>query len=1219
MEYRCYILGDAIAEPGAVLRRLLFDPFPESEQRALTRRTLLQVRADEAKSATAAPAGGGGGGGSVHATSMAVSVPDLNAPRSGAVTLPNPSMPSVDITVQFGVMTEPRELERVMLGHYAASASGAGGLGRSPRRRATSPGSTSGRDVGGGAGVFSETSSLTHHGAAATGLALRAPPDALVLVFNPFSLASFLRLRVEWAHALRGLRQQRQAQLDYLHTHQQQQQLYQSNSSVVLPRNASTATLMGSPLHVGHGKGHAAGTAAAAAMFAATPTAASPLSPAFPMDAMEGFPPVLLVGARMELMREAMEATPSIRLPSSRDVAEVAQGLQAPVYLEVGTDWDDTVNVLRAAIARGCMGELAAAPAVAFDAAYQARQGTIARAMEEVQANPWEEDEAGDDGTTFSAGANGSLVRPPVISLLGPHGGADGGEAVRSATAAGGEGRDASAGTPQEMPDAGAPLHGAPCESEPAERGQPRPGDAVADDLGVDRHSSRASLRASSRGSSSSSARSDTRSADVAERLESPLRGRELRRHLVHALAPLCLPPARESAPAAKSTWTWRLHPRSGRLFYVVRATGKAQYARPADYDGPPPPAVLPPDASAEQSATLPPSPAAAARDLRNASESGSGEAAAPSRSLAAAAATENRRRIDGECSPSSALSAPAARHSETHAEDDMAVSVDVATPSSQEGVGAWRRRQQVQLRRARVRQLERQVDQVRAQADRLRAQSEANGELRQRVVALRAELDAAEQSFLAGVAEQNAQLAAEAMQVTQAIEELLAAPHPQLATSASGTALELSRPDVHRHSAVPITCLPPETQRADAEVQEAVAGLQDTLDRRDAQAEAVTQLRGRKARLAQRTQEAEAELAALSARVAKLDSALTALGAQVHASHTEEARLREQLAGCETARAAEERRRVAVLEERVAAQRETETLVLALEAQRNSVAAAQARFESTLRGFHRPTRTKPAVLLEERERLRLALEAATAQCARALLDGADRLDTATRLASDLRGGAAQLQSARARHERRLRDQLEAAERAQARLVLARYTPQSAVPRGDRDDVLTDELAELRVAACTEARGAWQAHDERVTVPLLVRAEGAMRELDAVMHEAQARVGEGRTTSSQLKPLALKWLAEEVTAVGQAVCEASAEPQYALAQLGNCAPSTDHHRVDTHLPDAAQTLPAVPSHFMKGGADTVAQALWRTCDGVLLRMSRLSPQFTSLYTSVRGV
>lgn len=44
-------------------------------------------------------------------------LPAPNGPRTDALTLPNPLMPSVNIAVPFSVITEPLELERAMLGH----------------------------------------------------------------------------------------------------------------------------------------------------------------------------------------------------------------------------------------------------------------------------------------------------------------------------------------------------------------------------------------------------------------------------------------------------------------------------------------------------------------------------------------------------------------------------------------------------------------------------------------------------------------------------------------------------------------------------------------------------------------------------------------------------------------------------------------------------------------------------------------------------------------------------------------------------------------------------------------------------------------------------------------------------------------------------------------------------------------------------------------------
>ncbi|KAK7196221.1 hypothetical protein NESM_000557700 [Novymonas esmeraldas] len=1166
MEYRCYIVGDAVAEPGALLRRLLHQSFPAAEQRTLAQHSLLHIRTEEMRG--------------THAYSMAVSLPEMCGPRAGSLTLPNPSMPSVDVTVQFAVITEPRELERVMLGHYTAADALTGGPGRSPRRRPASPMSSSSREF-----VSSEaSSSATHGGAVAVGPALHAPPHAVVLLFNPFSLSSYSRLRLTWVHSLRVLRQHRQAQADY-HVHQQ----HVSHTSAFLARDAAMRAA-----GVGSTRQRSAPHSVGAVFAAATSSAGSPLSPALPLSDVEAFPSVLLVATRMELTREAMEATPSIRLPSSLDVAEVAQSLQAPVYLEVGTDWDDTVDGLRAAVARGCIGELGDAATVTANATYRARLCTVARAMEAASSASGDgvEDvvEGEADVVAGAAEAAAALVAPvaPVapVAAAAAEEGEDGGAAVDTLSIGA---RSSSA-----------------CVSSP-----PSPSSSTLSAVA---------------GSDSEDTRPQHSSSGAAAR-DAPLRGRQLRRHLVHALAPLLLPdpavtpagdggasrtrtatlaPCDEETPAAaavaaaavRSAWTWRRHRRTGRCFFVERVSGRSQYTRPTEYDGPPPPSEADADGT---------SAAARLRDVESSAEE------AP------------RRPAVGETTFSSTalVQPPPLPVVPSAAGQDGGAGV-----CSQEDVGVWRQRQQVELRRAHVQRLERQVLEAQLQAQRLRAQSEANAELRQRVVTLRAELDAQEQVFLSRVAETNTHVAAETMQTTLAVEELSASLRPATPprTDASDSVA----------SGVPTPGL---VCRADGAMKAAMVCLQDALQRRDAAAAALAMVKERRARVAQLTRDATAEVAVLAARSAALDEALMPLSAQLHVSLATELELRGSVTALETAKADASRQRRRRLDECVAQRRHTETLARRVAQHREHLDAAQRGYTEALQTAALPPRTPRAAVMEERERLQLSLESATAQCGRTLLQCGHMLETAAAVERDLRATTEQVVADRLAQERRLADAHASAVESQVQWVVQRYAAAEPTRRDSGDEGIGGELVDLAVAAAAVAQAGWRERDACTTGPLLERANAAIALLqrllsslllqsatEAKLHaEADTHVSCPPAPSAATPAVALstRWLREETVRIGSAVGRESADALVVLARRAVAVPDctedaeaagdTSELQLSAHASAAAALNGATRDALVTRAALTASETLMEVCSGLAARLPRpASPPRVSL-------
>ncbi|KPA76263.1 hypothetical protein ABB37_08001 [Leptomonas pyrrhocoris] len=764
---------------------------------------------------------------------MAVSLPNLQDARAASLTLPNPSMPSVDIAVQFAAITDAHEFERVMLRHDKP-ASANRSFSRGLRRSFSSPVSSY-QDF-----ISSEVSLPLSD---AHGVALQAPPHAIVLLFNPFSTCSFSKLRVEWVHVVRFLRQQRQQLMHSTTQHEQSQKL-------------STAAAF-------HG--------------AAMPS--SPLLPGYPAESVESFPVVLLVATRMELMGDAMEAMPSIHVPSLLDVTEVAQALQAQAYVEVGTNWDESIDLLRATIARACMGELANAPLVTYNAAYGARQASVARAIEAVQMDPYGEEEEG-EGVAAAAAAATVGVGVPLTNAAPS---ASVREAKASSSMAAHGNGDAGAAPTPDAANSEKDVE----EAEEEERTPTRPrnmGEEHHTGEDVDKKEQRRRLKGadSSFNSASASASASvltaagttepderrervasemntsdvgTRSADpssfveqeekeenacgegvgaklpsstVRESIapEASMPGRRLRRDLATSLALLVAPDA-EKAGADRG--------------------GEPQQGKRELSSPPSPPPLLSqlnqPQAAPTTTTTA--TAAAAATDVasstpeevegrkarehhrrtRGASSSSkwtwrrhpltsrifyvhrasgksqydfpddydgpplvtavaaasNADAAMPQRTMEERGANElkggahHEEEEQEEKEEDSPAGTGAEEKQVNEGDEGAATPPGVEMESMREDLDRWHQRQQLQLRRTQVARLERQVHQLRRQSVRLHAQSEANAELKQKVATLRSELDDTEQAFSAGVAEQNQKLATEVLHTTVAVEELTA------------------------------------------------------------------------------------------------------------------------------------------------------------------------------------------------------------------------------------------------------------------------------------------------------------------------------------------------------------------------------------------------------------------------------------------------------------
>ena len=1219
-------MGDAVTEPGALLRRLLHQPFPEAEERALQQQSLLFIRSEEAKGTNAYP--------------MAVSLPNLQEPRSASLTLPNPSMPSVDITVQFAAVTDPREFERVMLAHYKLSTANRS-FARNPRRSFSSP-ISSYQDL-----LSSDVSSVPN---GAYGVALQAPPHAVVLAFNPFSTCSFSKLRVEWVHALRVLRQQCQ-------------QLANASAQQQHTKRSTSAALVGSSVP------------------------ASPLTSTFLAESVETFPAVVLVATRMELMRDAMEATPSIHVPSSLEVTEVARALQAQAYVEVGTNWDESMDVLRVAIARACMGELTNAPLVAYNAAYGARQASITHALETVQQDPYGEREeattmmnGNDDNSSSGTEKN---ARDPAAALA-----ASGGQrsdsvavqddaGVRAEECERREGGRAAVAAEETRGGETAAKRGI---AEKTHEQEQRQKDEVVDDEQQTTKLRDASLNSDSadnnraekrqgreEGADSSGAVPNASDAAVNTTAviqtgeptspKSPMRGRQLRRHLVTALAPLVAPEdkksgadgvsrqsstdfassaptstqattpeaaatAADAAPAstsdghakrhrhrhsaslsataedkrrrASARWTWRRHPRTGRVFYVDRTTRKSQYDCPADYDGP----LVTTDITTTTTTTAAAAAAAAAAGEQADAEEQPAEkrgVSAEGKSSNSADAGEERAESAAEAGPdfsqastrvAGALNGEeeevehTADSEEDEYEEDASGQVrrSGSDQNTREDVGSWQQRQQLRLRRTQVARLEHQIQQLSLQLGRLRAQSEANADLKRKVATLRAELDDKEQAFSARVADQNQQLAKEVLNTTVAVEELSAmmapAPHKATTTAAVVTALSGGPEDEQAvggggprsptGEGAPLTGYAKDIQQLDCNLRDSTHALQLVLSRRAAEAECAEALQRRRQRTAQRTREAEAEVTALLTQAGPAEEALLTLQQELEDVQTEARQLRERVRALEEHHLAHEEQRQRQLMALVAEKRAVQKQVEQLEQLQRAFADAQETYEAALRRFTLPAdRVRPAEAQEENTRLRLGLESATGRCAEALLQNAEAVNTLTVLARNIEAAARRITLRQTEQHRRLMAACEGAEGRQAAAVQLKYSSRTVAmlpmqhvavtacgADGGHDDSsllqrMSMELLDAEVEACAEALKQWRTADAHVAAPLLERASSVESELRLLLSEVADATGLTSTTapmrrdsdgpdlisSAREPPLCARWLQARVAAI----------------------------------------------------------------------------------------
>ncbi|KPI89069.1 hypothetical protein ABL78_1805 [Leptomonas seymouri] len=1326
MEYRCYIVGDAVTEPGALLRRLLYQPFPEAEERALKQQSLLFTRSEEAKGTNAYP--------------MAVSLPSFQEARAASLTLPNPSMPSVDITVRFAAITDRCEFEQVMLRHYNFPSAGRGAT-RHPPHPSPSPISSC-LDK-----VSSEGLSLP---SSARSLALQAPPQAIVLTFNPFSMCSFSKLRVEWVSSLRVLRQQRQ-QLTFSAA-QQQQHLKRTTSAVF---NGSSAP-------------------------------ASPLTPGYPVDSVESFPVVLLVATRMELMRDTMEATPPIHVPSLLEVTEVAQALQAQAYVEVGTSWDESIDVLRATIARACMGELANAPLVTYNAAYRARQTSVARAIEAVQADPYgeEDEEGGVDGGSIIASApltdaaSSPAAMEGVSSSPSPRQSHGDGDAQREPEAPSKE-----EGCETEERQAPMKLRNMDEEQQVGQEDEKMQRTGKVADSTFDSNSASAPTACATAApeerrervtSELDAANAGARSADPvsfaergegagegergnSERInmaeqpsgiaqesnpsEAPMSGRQLRRHLLTALAPLAvsdhkkpgvgcdglqqgsagLSPrpsplnlaqattaaaaaaaATSSTPVAEeghettprhrklrnaslsiattqpsySKWTCRRHPRTGRVFYVHRASRKSQYDCPGDYDGPPPPAAT---AASQVNADTPQHPQKELCERQPKCVEHLVEVAEEQADHFVLRDDPDKHTL-GEAAPSAL---PGSRFGTGAGKLQEGVEVDKnRSLGSVEGqvtsgaMGSWCPRQQLQLRRTQAERLTHQVQQLRLQLERLRAQSEANAELKLKVATLRSELDDREQTFSARVAEQNQKLAKEVLDITVAVEELaaLTATPPLLLSKGNGDATGTSNDSAEPHTVdhglrggekAPLTGLARDIQQLEEDIKESMQGLQLALSRRDAELNALETLQHRRQFVAQRKREAEAEITTLLKRLVPVEEALLPLFDELTSVQDEARCLRDRVRDEEERHLAYERQRQRQLEAYVAERHSAEEQASKLDQLRLTRTRALEVHQESLRCLQLPSHIRPSEVLEENQRLRLGLESATGRAAEALLRSAEAVHLLALLARDVETTEKRIAARRVEERQRLVQAYDAAEMRRAEAVQKRYSSQVSngtgyavtAPRCSDDAQPSyprtpTELLDKAVDAYAEAFEEWRLHDTRIATPLLESARRVvmglqvlLRSIADALHSSDDHVNSllrgDQHARGQPQPLCIERLQSEVAGIRRSAKERCREPLQALTQhifaLGKVlgvdasadaaggAPASsaivasgDRSTGPPHPPEVVCPPPApYPIAQVESHEAALERGLWSTCDRLVARLPHLNESFIETYRSMR--
>lgn len=1172
MEYRCIIAGDPVAEPGALVRRLLYFQLPRHEEQRRLWHSLHAVRVEEA-TAAALSARTLGASPSAAAAGMTISPPEgLGAASSVAAAsyvlrMPNPSMPSVDITIRFVIVTDPGELAQILSNAPTTASPFSSALGRS-------------------LGSVSAAHSHLRH------------PHAIVLLYNPFTIHSFSRARLEWGHVLEKCQIR----------------------TVVPPSSASFPPLAGAGSFAAASAGGASAALRASSRSLPPFPARDPLSPLSPISPSEQSSEVshsslLLCGTRIELLRQALEATPSIARPTPSEIAEVTQRLQVKAYVEVNAYWDDTIDGLRLAIARACVGELLELPPVDFNAVFVVHQGSTNHAIADMQVDPdddfarvgegeWGEEwaMASEVNTTFAA-TEEAAVASAVVEVGSEHDNEDpharyGGGFIPLVE----ESENAAKPTPHVVTfkdEQDAKLA--------QENAAAKPGE-----LQKKKKKESAPTRQPSPIRSPKDAVEESSSHHTPSEL-SPLHGGKP--HLTHALptvVPVWDSPAGHTEEAAKperatawrakktSVWTWRQHPVTHRLYYVHRASRHTQYERPADYDGkevpvapsattpetsapatekeapahgnvsPPPPPPLPP--SPQQVGDVVTTAAAGALHPTSTTEVAVVEAVAAAPSVSAASAIQGTPAPPSptpgsRASPSSSFSSPVDStpsaqkvipHVALPGEDSIEVEELITTQTAQ----------QVEQR---VKQAEQHVRRLRQQCAELRAQREANARMREQLSHLKTSAEAQTRAFLQEAAEKQRALEREGQQVQTALQRL----RDDQRTSVATAGAEESRTTVVATEIETLLSQLESDQRQLRQREEEAADVQAQQFQATAAVTALLQ------QLAQLDEEELAVRRATQTATEQRD-ALVETGTVFQALHAQ----REELHARQRARLSESTKQSELLRVKLA------QLRVDIADERDTVRVLKERFGVTL------------TVADERARATLQLQDDVRAVAALLVESAAAMRGLAKVWPRLSTVVARVEQQSQHVEQVLERQLEDVREARLAALNTRYASHDGTTAATTTTTTTIQRTPLQrsqldsqtyarlegeMQQCGSTLAAWRHIDQVQVQPLIEEARRVLLVVESLVHV----IPSDETTTRSPLPLWGAWILRHIEAVAEAVAQCSRPAMEAALRAHNT--HENGWKADT------DSAPSGQSHAPNNGAvvelDTafsaaVEQSVW---------------------------
>lgn len=1076
MDYRCIIIGDPVAEPGALLRRLMRVPFTQEEEDLLAQHSLRDIRTAESD-------------GSILAMAVAPLNPDT--PQGNCFTLPNPSMPSVDISVSFGLLTSPQDFERFSRAQYSLylpnshnSSSGVSG-GSGPLPRPLSSYSISAPDL---------NSSTPSSPSAVGGVLLHAPPHAILLAYNPFTTASVSSLAMEWDHSLRVMRQLvgQQAEMQALQQQRHPSSLQPSRGGVApLLQNNSNLLPLSSPNF-------------------GSPEAMSPLLPQFNFDGLPSTPPVVLVATRLELLREAMESTPLVPVPSPLDVAEVASQLGACAYVEVDFTHEATMEPLRTTVARACMGEMAEGAVVDYYAIYAARYSSLTRSMEAIEQRSLGEE----------AKEEAKPAAPPFENK----------EAAVTQSSS-----SSSSGTAGKDPSVTA--------------------------------------SASSDGAGSARAVKEESPRETAS-----LQGRRRRQQLRNSLAPL-FTTVPQSVGKEKAAWTFRHHPKTGRIFFVHRPTRRAQYEQPPEYDGPSPPKRSPSPPQQQSSAviassvaherppeTVPPPPAPAPLSISPQEES------------------------------TAAAEAKAALHGGSSSSNSSIASDDADDAALRQLID----RQEVVWKEARLRRLQRVVEQLRSQCCSLRDQSRVNAEAQLQLRTLWATVRNQQQLLYTSMAADHQAWVKESLQLTQEVKTLTA----QLVSTGD---------DGEMNDLPGIVVCSKEKRRLELEVRAYMDAMTEAISRRDANAAAAEKMKRKIAELMATQQATEAEVVQLRRRLGDYREKDMAVREELHT-----VRLKEWTVTMDRLQRLEERASQRV-ERRLQLMKKMETQEELMRQQIESMGALQQvikdqqqRYAAAVNATNTSKTLTVKAAIEKRELLqRKSRGVAVPRCAERLLHAASALLELEKVFCDVRELENRLDDHRRRTHDRLARQWREARQQRLSLLSSRYDPEHSY-RGVGGGAAMDGSADWIEAAAERAETAWmdwKKRDGEAGGPLSLRARRIVAALGSLLKDtATVHRNDGvpmnavmPSSHQETEERVVQWMSATLMHLRHKVEAASCQQR---DQLSHWVASSSSPSSKDEGKDRSDEVDAVIQI-----GQTLEADLWEECHQISRHLKYLTPRF----------